>query len=265
MQFIRLHESAGQSGQSSFAGESVTVTSGSTVHSFPFPTNLPSSATANKDVLLATAGFGSLPGGVTPDYIIPANFLILGAGGCSVNFAGVSLINFGALPTDGVHSLDATGTLITNTPGNFSGAHGSVNVGTGVCCSGTSCSVTTQSGCSGTWTSGGSCSPTNPCSPPPPPGVCCSGVTCRVDVAANCTGANTAFTTAAGCNAAGNTASPCCRADFNHTSGISVQDIFDYLSAWFSGSTSADFDGNGASSPTVQSIFDFLAAWFAGC
>jgi hypothetical protein len=41
-----------------------------------------------------------------------------------------------------------------------------------------------------------------------------------------------------------------------------VQDIFDYLNAWFANDPRADFNGAGQS---VQDIFDYLSAWFAGC
>jgi hypothetical protein len=52
------------------------------------------------------------------------------------------------------------------------------------------------------------------------------------------------------------------RSDYNGVDGISVQDIFDFLNAWFAGDAAADFDGvNGLE---VQDIFDFLNAWFAG-
>ncbi len=56
---------------------------------------------------------------------------------------------------------------------------------------------------------------------------------------------------------------PVCRADFNNSGTLSVQDIFDFLSAWFAVDPRADF--NGANGVSVQDIFDFLAAWFAGC
>ncbi len=56
---------------------------------------------------------------------------------------------------------------------------------------------------------------------------------------------------------------PSCPADFNGTGGLTVQDIFDFLGAWFSGDPRADFNGVGGIS--VQDIFDFLGAWFAGC
>jgi uncharacterized membrane protein len=53
-----------------------------------------------------------------------------------------------------------------------------------------------------------------------------------------------------------------CPADFNADGALAVQDIFDYLSAWFGGAATADFNGGGLS---VQDIFDYLGAWFAGC
>jgi hypothetical protein len=56
---------------------------------------------------------------------------------------------------------------------------------------------------------------------------------------------------------------PVCRADFNGSGGVSVQDIFDFLAAYFSGDPRADFNTSGAVS--VQDIFDFLGAYFVGC
>ncbi len=56
---------------------------------------------------------------------------------------------------------------------------------------------------------------------------------------------------------------PVCRADFNASGTLNVQDIFDFLAAWFTANPSADF--NHANGITVQDIFDFLAAWFTGC
>jgi hypothetical protein len=62
-----------------------------------------------------------------------------------------------------------------------------------------------------------------------------------------------------------------CVADFNGNGTVSVQDIFDFLDAWFNGcngsaACSGRFaDVNCSNTVTVQDIFDFLSIWFAGC
>lgn len=57
---------------------------------------------------------------------------------------------------------------------------------------------------------------------------------------------------------------PPCAADFNQSGPpATVQDIFDYLAAYFAELPAADFNGVGGL--TVQDLFDFLAAYFAGC
>ncbi len=67
-------------------------------------------------------------------------------------------------------------------------------------------------------------------------------------------------------NACGAAASPPtahgCVADFDHVDGLTVQDIFEFLNAWFASNPSADINGDGIA---VQDIFDFLNLWFAGC
>jgi hypothetical protein len=71
-------------------------------------------------------------------------------------------------------------------------------------------------------------------------------------------------TTAGGCVSAtcATVSVTICRVDFNCSGTLEVQDIFDFLNAWFAGSPSADYNGGGLS---VQDIFDYLNAWFAGC
>ncbi len=54
-----------------------------------------------------------------------------------------------------------------------------------------------------------------------------------------------------------------CFADFNCSGATNVQDIFDFLAAWFAGNPNANFNGVGGIN--IQDIFDFLAAWFVGC
>jgi hypothetical protein len=101
------------------------------------------------------------------------------------------------------------------------------------------------------------------CSPSPcvaATGACCSGAACSVTAAASCTGTFKGAGTT--CNFAGNPVT-CCRANFNQVGGVTVQDIFDFLAAYFSNAATADINGVGG--VTVQDIFDFLALYFAGC
>lgn len=54
-----------------------------------------------------------------------------------------------------------------------------------------------------------------------------------------------------------------CPADFAGDGAATVEDIFQFLSAWFAGRPGADVDGDG--SQTVSDIFAFLNAWFSDC
>jgi hypothetical protein len=54
-----------------------------------------------------------------------------------------------------------------------------------------------------------------------------------------------------------------CTADFDGSGTVGIQDLFDFLNAYFTGSPSADINGVGGIS--VEDIFGFLAAWFRGC
>jgi hypothetical protein len=152
--------------------------------------------------------------------------------------------------------FQGTGTVCTSTPCAQPGA----------CCDAfMTCTFVLQTLCTAgsTWIPGGSCSP-NHCAPT---GVCCRGATCNASVAqADCTGSGTAGALyATSSNACGSATSPCCYADFNKSGAISVQDIFDYLNAWFGGNLYAITGGDGAGgSLAVQNIFDFLSAWFTG-
>ena len=61
---------------------------------------------------------------------------------------------------------------------------------------------------------------------------------------------------------------PTCRADFDGSGSLGVQDIFSFLAAYFANIAGpsppgGDFDQNGTI--TVNDIFVFLAAYFTGC
>lgn len=132
----------------------------------------------------------------------------------------------------------------------------------GACCSVLSCGVTTAEDCGdGTWIIGQACT-ASPCVTTP--GACCVGTTCSlVPDAAFCAAINGSFRGQG--SACGLTDNPvtCCPANFNQTGGLSVQDVFDFLGAYFQTWPVADFNHNGDVS--VQDVFDFLAAYFAGC
>ena len=54
-----------------------------------------------------------------------------------------------------------------------------------------------------------------------------------------------------------------CRADVNRDGTTSIQDLLDYLTAWFARDQAAEFDGT----PGLREndVWVFLSEWFAGC
>ncbi len=135
---------------------------------------------------------------------------------------------------------------------------------TGACCNGSTCTTQTAAACasaSGTYQGN-----TTTCSPSPcaaPTGACCSGSTCSITTQAACTGPTTRFVGAGiGCNPTGNFTTPCCQADFSQSAGVTIQDIYDFLTAWFNADPRANLNG---ATISVQDLFDFVTAWFAGC
>jgi hypothetical protein len=132
----------------------------------------------------------------------------------------------------------------------------------GACCSNLnfSCSMSEQPDCVSPFTTfaggGSSCVP-NPCAVF---GACCTGTACAQTIAPGCAGSFQGVGVA--CGPTGNPTT-CCPANFNGQGGLSVQDIFDFLAAYFSQDPRADL--NHAGGISVQDIFDFLAAYFGGC
>jgi hypothetical protein len=136
VQFIELHTT----GLSEIFATGVQIRSASTGNVFTFDHNL-SGSTANKDLLIATAGFGALPGGVAPDFgtvtnPLPANFFNPAGDTLKLCQSTCTLTNlfdtrtFASVPTDGVFSrIYPSDTTAANSPKNFGGAFGSVNRG----------------------------------------------------------------------------------------------------------------------------------------
>ena len=123
VQFVVLHEFSGSNGENFWGGHQLMSSSAGANKMFTFPSNLPSGATANKRVLVATQGFAALAI-VTPDFVVPNGFLPTGGG--TLNYSGVDSVNFGPLPTDGVTAINRNGMMIPNLATNFAGQTGSV-------------------------------------------------------------------------------------------------------------------------------------------
>jgi hypothetical protein len=123
VQFITLITA--DDGEYQWGGQSITSTGSKGGGILVFPTDLPRHATALKSVLIATQGFADLHI-VTPDFLVPSNFISTGSG--SLNFAGVHTVTWvaGELPTDGVHALSALGNVVPNLAENFAGQTASV-------------------------------------------------------------------------------------------------------------------------------------------
>lgn len=54
-----------------------------------------------------------------------------------------------------------------------------------------------------------------------------------------------------------------CPTDYNGSGASTVQDVFDFLAAWFNNDPGTDYNGVGG--VTVQDVFDYLTDWFIGC
>jgi hypothetical protein len=135
VQFIELFTTAGS--ERFLNNHVITATSDGNVVNFTLDHDLVGS-TANKHFLIATAGFAALTGGVAPDFTpLPANFFNPNAASIKIDFVDADSITFAgsALPKDGVNSLtdqspSGVQNLVAgvNSPTNFAGAAGSINV-----------------------------------------------------------------------------------------------------------------------------------------
>lgn len=133
IQFVVLHEVAGERDEHFLEGHTLTSTQGGTTQTYAFNKDLPgasmggyggsATSTAFTYVLIATPGFVQL-GIVTPDYVIPNGFLPLTNG--TVNYAGVDQVSYMALPTDGTNAINRNGASVQNVAINFTGDGGSV-------------------------------------------------------------------------------------------------------------------------------------------
>jgi hypothetical protein len=134
VQFVEIREANGTDFETGIAGHQMVANPSATIYTIPSPSGVVS-PTANKSYLIATPGFASLPGAPTPNAIKPSGFLFaLTDTSMQYNPYDTATWAAGALPTDGVHSLQrpAAGqalAVVVNSPTNYAGATGSVNAG----------------------------------------------------------------------------------------------------------------------------------------
>ena len=128
VQFVELFTTAG--GQQFLTGHALTFQINTTIQNSRSLSQLPGDS-ANKTFLVGTANLGTLYG-VTPDFVITANFFAAGINNF-LNFAeGTDRVNLTLLPTNGTSSLNgqidnpvetsaATSVNALATPTNFAG------------------------------------------------------------------------------------------------------------------------------------------------
>jgi hypothetical protein len=118
VQFVVLRESAGLVGQQVLTGRQLTVTGRHASKTFTFPSDLPSSATANARVLVGSVGFQAL-GLIAPGYVFPDRFLPVDGG--TLALVGIDSITYSFLATDGSNAWYRGGIYQSNLATNFAG------------------------------------------------------------------------------------------------------------------------------------------------
>jgi hypothetical protein len=128
VQYVKL--STASTFQSAMAGHVVTCVAPSGVsNTFTFPANLSTSSTANRSLLIGTSKLATVPGGVTPDFVLTntAPFLFVNGNAANSVFIVGTLTahaDYTNLPTDGEFALSGSGASFVatvNSPENFNG------------------------------------------------------------------------------------------------------------------------------------------------
>ncbi|MCA9244933.1 MAG: hypothetical protein KDA32_13325 [Phycisphaerales bacterium] len=129
IQFVELREANGTPGEIGTGGK--LVSSDGLAHSFTIASNVVA-PTSNRHLLFATQSFADLPGAPTPDQIIPVGLLpFFNTAGDTVRYGAFDAFTFGAVPTDGINSMNDGGIVAANSPTNYAGQTGSVDASGG--------------------------------------------------------------------------------------------------------------------------------------
>ena len=136
VQFIEITAYSG--GQQFIGGQAITTMQGTQTKSFTFPSNLPGDTAMStndpydpynpyggsmgmieyRSFLIGTQGFKARSP-IAPDFIVPNGFVPLTNG--TINYAGLDVMRYAALPTDGSKSMEPNGATPVNSPKNFAG------------------------------------------------------------------------------------------------------------------------------------------------
>ena len=125
IQFIEMKECCGFSAEHEISGKWILVVGAD--NQYTFRSNL-TGDTANRHLLLATQGFADILGAPTPDFIIPDNFIPTDGDSLEYWMYSNATIEYPQLPTDGITSLNVGGTTGQNSPTNYAGESGSIDV-----------------------------------------------------------------------------------------------------------------------------------------
>ena len=143
VQFIEITAYSG--GQQFIGGQTITTMQGTQTKSFTFPSNLPGDTAMStndpydpynpyggsmgmieyRSFLIGTQGFKARSP-VAPDFTVPNGFVPLTNG--TINYAGVDVMRYAALPTDGSKSMEPNGATPANSPKNFAGQIGTLSL-----------------------------------------------------------------------------------------------------------------------------------------
>ena len=125
IQFIEMKESAGFPTEHELQDKWVEAVGLGT--KFIFRRDL-TGDTAGKHLLLATQAFADLPGMPAPDFIIPEGFLPLTGETLEYWTYTNATWSYTSLPIDGFSSINPDGSTGVNSPTNYAGASGSLDL-----------------------------------------------------------------------------------------------------------------------------------------
>ena len=125
IQFIEMKECCGFTQEHGLQGKWILAVGANT--QFDFRSDL-TGDTAGKHLLLATQAFADLPGMPAPDFIIPAGFLPLGGDILEYWTYTNATWSYSALPLDGISSVNEDGSTGINSPTNYAGESGSLDL-----------------------------------------------------------------------------------------------------------------------------------------